>query len=216
MKKGTIISVLLIITIVSAYCISGTYAKYTSEFKGSDTARVAEWKFDYTNEADLFATLYDTKDTSFKPPSGPDKHIAETDIAPGKIIAPGTFGEYKFRISGSAETSYKIQFDFTGSEDNTGGRITYFWNGMSYKTIQALQEGMNGTYDELIFAPGTSPGSGLPGNEGTDMVQTINVVWDYENTEDTDKLDTALGVRAAQGEEIIVKLVAKIIITQVD
>ena len=47
-------------------------------------------------------------------------------------------------------------------------------------------------------------------------METINVVWDYGNKEDTDSIDTALGIRAAQGEEIIVKLVAKIIITQVD
>lgn len=215
MKKGaiTIVSILIIATCVSAYFISSTYAKYTSEFRGSDTARVAEWKLNYTNEADLFATLYDTKNTSFRPPNGPTNHDEEKDVATG-TIAPGSFGEYKFRISGTAETSYKIQFDFTGSEDNTNGRITYFWNGMRYDTIKELQEGMNGTYENIVFQPGMTPGHF--GAEGTDMIQIINVVWDYENTEETDRLDTALGIQAAQGKEIIVKLVAKIIITQVD
>lgn len=213
MKKGAIVSILLVMMFVSAYFMSSTYAKYNSEFKGTDTARVAEWKFNYINEADLFATLYDTENTIFKPGVGAVPQNVENDVAKG-TIAPGSFGEYKFRISGTAETSYKIQFDFAGSEDNTGGRITYYWNGIFYKTITDLQNGMNGAYEKLVFQPGMTPGGFA--TEGADMVQTINVVWDYENTAETDKLDTELGVRAARNEEIIVKLVAKIIVTQVD
>ena len=210
MKKGaiTIVSILGIATCVSAYFISSTYAKYTSEFRGSDTARVAEWKLNYTNEADLFATIYDTEgETLINPGNGPVNHKEETDIKKAAenetaIIAPGAYGEYKFTLSGTAETSYKIQFDFTGSEDNTGGRITYYLNGIPCgNSIEALTKQIN-------------TGDNTEHNEP--LVETINVVWDYGNKEDTDSIDTALGIRAAQGEEIIVKLVAKIIITQVD
>ncbi len=229
MKKGaiTIVSILGIATCVSAYFISSTYAKYTSEFRGSDTARVAEWKLNYTNEADLFATIYDTEgETLINPGNGPVNHKEETDIKKAAenetaIIAPGAYGEYKFTLSGTAETSYKIQFDFTGSEDNTGGRITYYLNGIPCgNSIEALTKQINANFENKIFKPGDLPGNYFDTGDNTEhnepLVETINVVWDYGNTEDTDSIDTALGIRAAQGEEIIVKLVAKIIITQVD
>ncbi len=229
MKKGTmtIVSILLIATCVSTYFISSTYAKYTSEFKGSDTARVAEWKLEYKNEANLFATLYDTEgETLVNPGKGPVNHKEETDIkkaAEGEtaIIAPGAYGEYKFTLSGTAETSYKIQFDFTGSEDNTGGRITYYLNGIPCgNSIETLTEQINANFKNKIFRPGDLPGNYFDTEDNTEhngpLVQTINVVWDYGESEAQDAIDTELGIRAAQGKEIIVKLVAKTIITQVD
>ena len=63
-KRLSILAVLLLAITVTAYSVSGTYAKYTSNAAGTSTARVAKWAFqindnDVTNSFtfNLFDTL---------------------------------------------------------------------------------------------------------------------------------------------------------------
>ena len=42
-KSYRMIAMLLILTLLSTVALTGTFAKYTSKFQGSDTALVAKW-----------------------------------------------------------------------------------------------------------------------------------------------------------------------------
>jgi len=58
-------SALLILTMVTTCAISGTFAKYVTEAKTTDTARVAKWgvKVDVTGET-AFAEAYGASDAA--------------------------------------------------------------------------------------------------------------------------------------------------------
>lgn len=212
MKKGILFITLLVATAVSFYFVSGTYAKYTTTFTGTSSAKVAQWKFDYTENVDLFAVLYEAKGEIWDQPGGGVNKVLDSDVTPGKI-APGTYGEYSFTLSGESETSYKIQFDFDGTEDITNGGITYFYDGMECDTIEELTELINYNFADKVFEPGQQPDYNSATGDNTVLTHTIGVLWNFEGN---DKNDTALGIAAANGEKPEVNLVVHIEVIQVD
>ena len=116
-KRITIICVLLVMVLITACFVSGTFAKYTSEAAGGDTATVAKWSIlvgdengsvdiasNDTVEFNLFDTVNDTDGTG------------ETDVASGKI-APGTSGEFNFSIENASDVTaeYIISLEVTNA-----------------------------------------------------------------------------------------------------
>ena len=118
MKKNKVLLLGIItvfVAIFSLTLVSGTWAKYTSEVAGSDTAKVAKWEWKVSDlevkqgmtsteiNFDLFNTIKDTK-------GGAD----ETDVKEG-LIAPGTKGEFSFDIANLSEVNaeYYITFEVT-------------------------------------------------------------------------------------------------------
>lgn len=98
-KRLSIIAVLVMSVIVTAYSVSGTYAKYTSTAGVSDNARVAQF---YVNngieDTGIFKNAYEL---------GKDNVIVKgKDNA--KVIAPGTGNEIEFQIAGNVETNYTL------------------------------------------------------------------------------------------------------------
>ncbi len=97
-KKMGILAVLVMLVAVTLNAVGGTYAKYISAYDMTDEARVAKWDFrnEATNTVDLFQSSY-TKDGY--------SYVASSDAS--KVVAPGTEGEYSYKITGTAETNYK-------------------------------------------------------------------------------------------------------------
>lgn len=115
MKKRTMVLGGLIAAVaITGYSVSGTYARYISQVGVEDKARVAQWFLDEENTATLFGEMY-----------GADGKITETeadavvkstitnDIT--NVIAPGTKGEYAFKLSGTSEVNYELSSVITAN-----------------------------------------------------------------------------------------------------
>ena len=189
-KKIKLGIVLSLVTILSFYSVSGTFAKYTSSIDLSDEARVALWDFDLTRDVDLFHDSYIDKNGAYVKSfgcktvteNGKEKEICDN------VIAPGTSGEYTFRIKGAPETSYQIKIEVIDKID-TVGRITYDLDGeCPSNTIQDLAWCLENLYsrDEYFDKP-------------VDATHTISWKWQFENPKNTEvenKKDTDIGSKA--------------------
>lgn len=106
MKKNKMLFLGLItvfVAVLSLSLVSGTYAKYTSEATGSDTATVAKWAWqvnstNVTEEVtfNLFDSILDTKDS-----------LTDADVKAG-LIAPGTKGSFALAITNNSEVSGEV------------------------------------------------------------------------------------------------------------
>ncbi len=116
-----IASFLLLAVLATTCAISGTFAKYTSGFEASSSARVAKWDVELGGTAgdqtlnkeftfDLFATVYDTVDDG-----GDGVADDETDVD-GALIAPGTWGSVSLTLTNDSEVNatYTVAFTQTG------------------------------------------------------------------------------------------------------
>lgn len=123
MKKMSILAVLLVAVVVTTFSVSGTYAKYTSKIDTTDEARIAKWEFGaakvnddntttalsttQTNTIDLFASSYKWNG---------DKYV-EAINGTDKVVAPGTEGEYTFKLVGNMEVRYNLDFKLAVEND---------------------------------------------------------------------------------------------------
>ncbi len=104
--------IVLALTMIALILVAGTYAKYTSTGSGTDSVSVAKWSFtvgdkDITTATEsftfnLFQTIKDTGGTA-----------DETDVKSGKLIAPGTAGEFSFDITNGSEVNAKYDLAYT-------------------------------------------------------------------------------------------------------
>ena len=199
-KKLSILAVLVLAITVTAYSVSGTYAKYTTTKSGSDNARVAKWGINVTNTAEVFSSSY-TNGTA-------------TDVASGDatdVIAPGTTGEYTFSLTGTPEVNYTLAVtgDVVINNDIEGalaGKLKFYIDDKTEHAYTAadLIDGINALYSGKVYAANTS----AAGNH------KITWVWEFAGDDAT---DTALGNAAAEGAKIPkVELTVNITATQTE
>ena len=184
-KLSRLAILLLVLVIVAIMLVAGTYAKYTSEATGSDTAKVAKWSIKLagneiatgsseTVTIDLFSTVKDTGGSA-----------NETDVATGKKIAPGTSGTFDLAIKNESEVNakYTLTSEVTNDDDIP---IEFSVDGGTAWTT---------TIDTSASAE----------NLAMNETKTINVMWRwaFEGTGSTnftssqnDTTDTTLGIAA--------------------
>ena len=187
-KMMRIASVLLVAVLLSTCAISGTFAKYTSTARGSDSATVAKWDVTVSDiELDttanktfafnLFDTIVDTDTID----------VDADDQVKAGMIAPGTKGEFSFVITNNSDVDAQFTLAFT----KTGPAVPFtFKVTCTGQTEKAALEG----YNDVDLAK----------NGGT---VTITVAWEWPFDGD----DTALGL--ASGD---VTVQADVTVTQVD
>lgn len=174
---------LLILCLVSTVMISGTYAKYTSEFSGQDTALVAKWNIIATGGsiglteggmADL--DLFNHNLTNIATASGG-----------AYFIAPGAHGQFTLSFQNNSDVNARISFsaiNVTGTA--VGVPIKYSIDGgTTSMSAVDLQTALNTTPGFLSIANNASV--------------TQNVLWDWPyfvNT-DGDAADTLIGTTSA-------------------
>lgn len=101
-KKMTVLCGLLMAVVITAYSVSGTYAKYTSSMSTTDTARVARWGINVGEK---------TKLGLFEASYGAGNEIASADNGDGThdlVVAPGATGKVDIAVSGTSEVAYKL------------------------------------------------------------------------------------------------------------
>lgn len=116
-----IAALLLMLCLITATLISGTFAKYTSKLAGQDTALVAKWDIaataggvemaDATKELDLFSHEYDT-------------HITQQDSG-DYIIAPGVDGEFTLQFANNSDVDAAVTFAIAKTEGAADVPIKY-------------------------------------------------------------------------------------------
>ena len=186
----------------------GTYARYSTSVKSSESARVAHWNINTTNNIkDLFAASY-------------------TNIIDGTeeqgVIAPGTSGTYFFTISGDVETSYTLRIVASGTDDVNGAIKEY--NPIKYsftkpntgndkdKKQTITIDGM--TFEELKKAINDIDDGSQIHEAGVLNGDIYTIGWKWETDGDNEK-DTLLG-NLVSTENKTINLSVDIIATQVD
>jgi hypothetical protein len=111
-KTFRIAGLLLILCLISAAILSGTFAKYTNEYFGQDTALVAKWDLEmkagekeFSVSPDPVADL-DLFEHAYK------NNIAQKD-GDDYIIAPGVDGEFTLSMTNNSDVAAAITFDIT-------------------------------------------------------------------------------------------------------
>lgn len=223
-KMMRLASVLLVMTMLTTCAISGTFAKYTTQATGTDTARVAYWGFDNTDGKLLIDELFvDTYNDTVDSKDGKD------------VIAPGTTKSDTFEFqytdnTGIGATAPEVEYDFTISvagsviDDAIKNNTNIKWK---------LDTGAYGTWDELMtsilrlsgndtvtYVKGTTESVTVRYQENTipaafvaDTEHTITWDWAYSVDEAGDKADTAMGNKADLDD---VTVTIAITATQVD
>lgn len=124
---------LLVAVLLSTCVISGTFAKYASNFSGSDTVTAAKWdvKVEGSGNESFAFNLFDT----IKDIAG----ATEEDVKAG-LIAPGTEGSFQFNLTAANEvtTKYSISFAITNAANIP---LQYRVNGGEWKTtLDTIEE----------------------------------------------------------------------------
>lgn len=194
MKKLSMFALLLAAVLVTSYSVSGTYAKYTSQFTNTDTARVANWAFSFKGNDqavqsftfDLFNTVKDSNGTD-----------TETDIlnSNGSIIAPGTQGSFKIGLKNDSEVNAKYAVDFSMTE-TADIPVEFSLDGQTWKT----------DINELDIA---DTNINMNAAEAT---HTVYWKWAFEVNEAGNTADTNLGLKGTD----TIKVTATITATQID
>jgi hypothetical protein len=132
---------LLVACLISSVMLSGTFAKYTSEYAGEDTALVARWDFDATldgttNPGGVGLNLFG--------------HFYEKHINPNKdgdattfIIAPGVGDEFTIKMSYLADVNADVEIAFETLPNSVAVPIEYSVdNGASWVALNGLAEAL--------------------------------------------------------------------------
>ncbi len=161
-KRNIIIIMIVCAGLLATLSVQRTYAKYKNTYTSSDSATVAKWDINMNQTIDLFKNSYI------------ENGVESVD---GKtVIAPGTKGYYKFTISGTAETSYKLNIKVTG-EDNVG-RIKYWFDDRPISNITLLANRLSSLHKD-------------PKDPEAEINYEHTIRWEWEagdkSKEDTDK-----------------------------
>ena len=173
-KNGRKISIiiLLILIAISSYFLASTYAKYTRELAGSDTATVA--KFSVT--ASGLNKEQNAKISLFETIKEADISKNEDNVLAGKI-APGTGGEFTTKLTNASEVDVKAVISLKETANTSNVPIEYSLDKTNWKKASEI------TKEVSLDYVGKTSGT-------TEADVTIYWRWAYEGTDTT---DTALG-----------------------
>lgn len=115
MKKNRMMrlaSVLLVLTLLSTSVVSGTFAKYTTQDKADDVARVAKWGVELQVVGNLYGETYADKDNDnvIYADNASEKFSVQSKAATDDVVAPGTKNKdgLTFSLQGVPEVSGEV------------------------------------------------------------------------------------------------------------
>ncbi len=177
-------ALLLILALISAVMISGTYAKYTSTFAGEDTALVAKWKVIGTGggislteggtaDLDLFSHAYDN-----------NLIASEGGVY---ILAPGVGDKFVLSFTNESDVDVEITFDIaaTGTAINLPIEFSLDDFDTDPLTLNELNTELADTFADIPADP-----------DGSDPATTATVSWRWAFDGDN-AVDTGFGTASA-------------------
>jgi hypothetical protein len=166
-KLARVAALLTVLCMISMVMIGGTFAKYTSEYSGQDTALVARWSFTgHFDDANLSGTNMDLPiwDHVYK------TNIYEYSVADSAyLIAPGISGDFSVDIQYDADVDATLIFNFTKSGAGSGKVPLQYSLDSTFSTVYYSLDDL----EDAIIATATG-GSGQPVTlEGSDGTYTV-------------------------------------------
>ncbi len=237
MKKNVMMrvaSTLLVAVLLTTCTISGTFAKYTTSARSSDTARVAKFGVEITANGSMFSEHYNDKAGGNNIATEVTGSV-ESSVEGEKILAPGTKGTMaSMTLTGTPEV--KVQVTYAGTvtlndkwvakqNDEASTTESYYcplkvtvadetFYGLNYSSAAefkaAIEEKIKG-YIKTYEA-----GTNLSG-KGSESL-TISWEWEFEGSNGTsvhrtDYADTYLGDAEQKGD---ITIAVTTTVTQVD
>lgn len=239
-KMMRIASGLLVAVLLTTCAISGTFAKYVTEGKADDSARVAKWGVTVTAEGGMFAKTYiKHDDTVDEDTVGANTVISADDK---NVVAPGTNGKIGgITLSGKPEVAVKVDVKATevkvenwtiGEGENAEFYCPITLTFSNGKTEDAAKSetisGLDYTTAEAFVTAITEKIGGYSSyyKANTDLSTTneLHISWEWafagaEGSKQTDAKDTALGnvaAKAAEGAAPTISFNVTTTVTQVD
>lgn len=223
--------ILLALVLITSCFVSGTFAKYVTAGKGSDSARVAKFGVEVTANGTMFAKEYATDDTDPDTVAAIAKSVISSDDR--KVVAPGTKGNMiSMALSGSPEVAVRVTYNATGKvqltnwtqEDGTFycplnfkiGKVTI--EGATYNSAALLQQAIE--TEIMLYSKEYAPKTDLSA-AGNDSL-AISWEWPFETGANAGEKaannikDTYLGKRAADGNAAEVSIEVSTTVTQID
>jgi hypothetical protein len=142
-------ALLLVACLISSVMLSGTFAKYTSEYAGQDTALVARWSFEA-----LGGTLATEDPTEIK--LALFDHVYNTHInrtaadEETYIIAPGVSGDFTIQMAYLADVDADVKITFQESGDLSGQNFPIEYSADGGSTWVAYDELAEEFIDQII------------------------------------------------------------------
>lgn len=207
-RKGIFLAlpVLALLFLISTSMMSGTFARYTSELAGQDTALVAKWSFDVTNGTDSYG---DTTKTLQLFDHEYANHINTTaDDGSGEqfVIAPGVGDSFIIDLKYNADVDAEVTINFDKIAGSANVPILYSVDsGAHWITLDnlasALAQKIDADSDKVSDLSGTT--FVIEKTTGSDVLtinETVQWKWAFDTTDDpssNDTVDTTLGNASA-------------------
>ena len=195
---------LLALVLITSCFVGGTFAKYVTKGKGSDTARVAKFGVNIVAAGGMFSKTYAKDDTSF---TLADNTVVSSDE--DNLVAPGTMKTLgEFALTGSPEVAVRVKytvdkFDLTGWTTNGTDEycpLVFTVKGTTYKigdpginTAAELANKVKTAIENVTFDYEANTNLA----EKTADNLTVSWNWPFSTSDENDVKDTALGKRAA-------------------
>ena len=228
-NRKSIFVIALLLLLVAVIGFGGyTLSKYVTKKSESGSASVAKWGYTIEANANkLFGTKYTFDNTnSVVTDSNAKLTVAASDATTNKV-APGTTGSMTFTVKGTAEVLAQLSISMTDVQDvklvykkGTDGAETEYapvkWTLKKNNTVVSVK--LNESDADVTALSGVSLAAiqkGLatvstitPNATEINDTYTISWVWEFENKtegatseqkEETDSLDTLLGMVANAG-----------------
>ena len=201
MKKNRtmkIATLMLALTLLTCCFVGSTFAKYTSESTGTDSATVALWAFDIDDTDivandftfDLFTTAYELDG------DGNVTETADAEIVDKRgeavLIAPGCGGSVTVTLTNTSEVAATYAVDFTANE--AGVPLEWSANNEDWATD-----------------PADITATAIAHTDGTADI-TLYYRWAFSTGTDADTADTTLGAAGTATPTIT----AVVTVTQAD
>ena len=228
-NRKSVFVIALLLLLVAVIGFGGyTLSKYVTKKSESGSASVAKWGYTIEANANkLFGTKYTFDNTnSVVTDSNAKLTVAASDATTNKV-APGTTGSMTFSVKGTAEVLAQLSISMTDVQDvklvykkGTDGAETEYapvkWTLKKNNTVvsvklnesDAAATDLSGVSLAAIQKGLATVSTITPNATAIDDTYTISWVWDFENKtagatseqkEETDSLDTLLGMVANAG-----------------
>lgn len=218
--------VLVALTLITSCFVGGTLAKYVTEGKGEDTARVAKFGVVVEGTGAAFSEEYEKDDDTFDLDDN-------TVVSSVKVVAPGTGGSLAaFTITGTPEVAVNVAFTGAvnfgenwvyndGTEDFEDDYYcpieitvgTEVLKGTAYADIQEFEAAIKAAID--AYTKDYVAGTDLSLIDEDD-VPAISWAWAFEDDDNDDVKDTYLGDQAADDKAATIEIEVTVTVTQID
>jgi hypothetical protein len=189
-----IAALLVVLSLISFTMLSGTYAKYSSTFAGTDTALVAKWEF--TGSGDGFTINNDGSDTLTL---NLFEHTFVDNIRPtgpggAYIIAPGVSGDFEIVVTNNSDVAATVTFALSKAADSANVPI-------QYSLTEAVGGGGDFTdpLDEAELDDELDDAFSTLDPDAATASQTVYWRWQLSSGAAGDAVDTGLGQDSAEG-----------------